>query len=522
VVIGRYEIVKELGEGGMGMVYLAKDPALGRLVAVKIISKRRTAESEWLRSRFLQEAKVVALLNHPSIVSIFDLGEHEGQPYIVMEYVPGLSLHHLLQQRRLTSQEIIISVRSVAVALDYAHRHKIIHRDIKPANLLIGNTGLKVSDFGLAKISTAPNEVKTRVAGTLPYMAPELFGGVVLPQSDQYALAALAYELLVGRTMFQAESEAELIYKICNEPVALAHVVCSEVNEAASEVLNKGLAKKPTDRFAKCQDFAQSLELGLAGKRSHQAAPPPRAAQANRPAPGPIIPPSFKTESPTGSGKILLTVILGTVVGVILLSISHTTKSLPVQPISSSPQVAKFSQVPPNNALSPSQILQQTTATTQAGASSSVLDSSKTINRKTVKPNHEPLRRELPNKQLVANSSQSAVHAKAAIAKQNENASTPVGQSPATMAQSADTPLDGRLVWSGTLEMGQEIDLSASSAAGVVSGSLPGVPVSVEVHPSSIRIVTAPGPDNQWRKIVVQNDNTKRSIVVVRWSVIRR
>ncbi len=525
MVIGRYEIVQKLGEGGMGVVFLAKDPTLGRSVAIKIISKRATGESERIQSRFLQEAKLVALLNHPAIVSIFDLGEHAGQPYIVMEYVAGLSLYHLIRQRRLTSREILSCVRSVASALDYAHSQQVIHRDIKPANLLIGNSGVKVTDFGVAKLLTTSEDTNTSIVGTLAYMAPEQFKRTVQPRSDQYALAAVTYELLVGRTVFQAESEAEMVFKICNEPVSPANLVCAEINDPVSKVLSRGLSKDPADRFSTCVDFARSLELSLKENHSFQAAPSAPTVQDRPPAsPIQISAPSFKMESPSGSGKILLASIIGSIflgIGVYLLP--HRQDSPRIFP----PQDSAFQPVISNN-VEPPQVSQPIAGKPQNLAKVGFLDPAKTASRKTLTASHGAPQSELTNKQRVA-ADRNALQPTTVIARekmtgqrQSEDESAQLAPNTPANTQTANTPSDGRLVWTGTLDPGQEIDLDTSTGAGVVSGSLPGVPVSVEVHPSSIRIVTAPGPDNHWRKITVQNDNTKRSIVVVRWSLLRR
>ncbi len=520
MVIGRYEIVQKLGEGGMGVVFLAKDPTLGRSVAIKIISKRSSGESEWLRSRFLQEAKLVALLNHPAIVSIFDLGEHEGQPYIVMEYVAGLSLYHFIRQRRLTSREIISCVRSVASALDYAHSQKVIHRDIKPANLLIGNSGVKVTDFGVAKLLTSSEETNTSIVGTLAYMAPEQFKRAVQPRSDQYSLAALTYELLAGHTVFQAESEAEMVFKICNEPLPPANLVCAEINDSVSKVLSRSLSKEPTDRFSTCLDFARALELSLKANDSFQAAPSPPTVQDKRPAPPiEIAAPSFKTESPSGSGKILLAAIAGSILlGLVVYSLPrqpNLQRSFPQQAVVFRPVISNTVDQP---RVSPP-IGGEAQSRARAGAG--VVDPPKAAGRKTVTANHETPQSELASKRLVGPAAHNALKPQS-VPGTSEKQGGPAALSIPADAQTANGPLDGRLVWIGTLDAGQEIELGSSSGAGVVSGSLPGVPVNVEVHPSSIRIVTPPGPENHWRKVVVQNDNTKRSIVVVRWSLIRR
>src|SRR5581483_3884190 len=220
---GRYRVDRLLGRGGMALVYLAHDEALDRPVAVKLLSDTLAADEEY-RARFLREARVAARLAHRNIVRIYDAGEQDGRPYIVMECVPGGTLDQVLLTRgRLLPAEAVAVAIQVCDGLDCAHAAGLVHRDVKPQNLLVAADGtVKIADFGIARPLEAPRLTATGIVlGTAAYLAPEQSEGEpVTAAADLYALGAVLYELLTGRPPHTAGSLVELLVKRLDEPVA--------------------------------------------------------------------------------------------------------------------------------------------------------------------------------------------------------------------------------------------------------------------------------------------------------------
>jgi serine/threonine protein kinase len=203
--IGRYEIISELGRGAMGLVYKAKDPTIGRIVALKTMRLDvHGLEAEDMLRRFRNEAQAVGVLNHPNVVTIFDAAEQDKIFYIAMEFIEGTTLHQLLAQKRvLSTEEIIRLSRQIGAGLDYAHSHGIIHRDIKPANIMITPNGtVKIMDFGIAKTGGSVTSTG-QVLGTPNYMSPEQVKGKPLDgRSDLFSFGVVLYEMLTGEKPF--------------------------------------------------------------------------------------------------------------------------------------------------------------------------------------------------------------------------------------------------------------------------------------------------------------------------------
>src|SRR5918999_4919235 len=211
---GRYRIEKPLGEGGMADVFLAQDTGLDRPVAIKVLAQRLLGD-EALRTRFVREARMAAGLQHPNIVTVFDTGEHDGRPFIVMELVEGMTLaDRLRSQGKLSPDEVIFIGVQACAGLARAHAAGLVHRDVKPGNLLLRKDGVvKVADFGIASAAelTSVTEAGT-ILGTAAYLAPEQAEGrTATPQSDLYGLGAVLYEALTGRQPFQFRSLADLV-----------------------------------------------------------------------------------------------------------------------------------------------------------------------------------------------------------------------------------------------------------------------------------------------------------------------
>ena len=265
---GRYHILEQLGEGGMATVYKAYDTRLERPVAVKVILPMREHSEKFLK-RFEREAKSLAGLSHPNIVKVLDYGEHEGLPYIVMEYVPGGMLKEKLG-KPMGWKEAAKLLAPVARALAYAHSQKMVHRDVKPANILLTQSGEPMlSDFGVAKMLKEEKPLELTGTGTgagvgvgtPEYMAPEQgMGKEVDGRTDVYSLGIVFYELVTGRKPFRADTALAVLYKQMTEPLPHPKQYVSELPDGVVGVMLKALAKDPKDRYQDAGDFADALE----------------------------------------------------------------------------------------------------------------------------------------------------------------------------------------------------------------------------------------------------------------------
>ena len=292
--LGRYEILAEVGRGGMGVVYRALDTALGRTVAIKVVRLSEHASPEevrTLRERLQRETRAAGGLAHPNIVAVHDVGQEGDTAYIVMEYVEGRTLDHLLAASQPRPLEWCLRVlEGVDQALDYAHAHGVYHRDIKPANIMVQADGaVKVTDFGIAKIVLATTITEAGlVMGSPHYMAPEqLKGEPVSARTDQFALAAVAYTILSGRRPFDADTLAALFSKILNQDPVPLEAVNPALGTEFERVLRKAMAKDPAGRFESCTEFVTALKAAQqeATRRSLKAAPSAKEYPQGRSAP---------------------------------------------------------------------------------------------------------------------------------------------------------------------------------------------------------------------------------------------
>jgi eukaryotic-like serine/threonine-protein kinase len=268
--LGRYEVLSELGKGAMGIVYLAKDPVIGRMVAIKTIRASNMgdddSESREFRERFIREAQTAGILSHPNIVTIHDIGEDpETQiSFIAMEYIEGKTLKGLLLEKAsFTWDQVADMIAQVAEAMDYAHRKGIIHRDIKPANIIVttADEKVKITDFGIAKIASSNLTTTGQFLGTPNYMSPEqVSGSPVDGRSDIFSLGVVLYELLTRRKPFSGENLTAISYKIVHEDFTPPAELSTEVPPEFNPIVARAMAKDPWNRYQRGKDFALALQ----------------------------------------------------------------------------------------------------------------------------------------------------------------------------------------------------------------------------------------------------------------------
>ncbi|MCZ2147391.1 MAG: protein kinase [Bryobacterales bacterium] len=286
--IGRYRVVRELGRGAMGIVYLAEDPAIGRLVAIKTINLDNLSEPheiKALQDRLFREARSAGILSHPGIVTIYDI-QHLGHTAgIVMEFVEGVTVFDKMNQGALEPGEVLSMLEQTAAAMDYAHSKGVLHRDIKPANLMVTPSGkVKVADFGVARLDSQKTATSGMVLGTPSYMAPEQISNKPLnPATDQFSLAVVAFELLTGQKPFQADSISGLLYNIVFQPPTPVRTVNPSVSPAVEVVLQKALAKEPGGRYGGCMEFVHALKNACETRKTWRPTRTVRGSQVQAP-----------------------------------------------------------------------------------------------------------------------------------------------------------------------------------------------------------------------------------------------
>jgi serine/threonine-protein kinase len=272
--IGRYEIKSELGRGGMATVYKAYDPRFEREVALKVLPREMLHDAQF-RVRFEREAKTIALLEHPAIVPVYDVGEEDGQPYFVMRYMVGGSLADRIKQGSLSLSAASALMNRLASALDEAHLKGIIHRDLKPGNILFDRQGEPyISDFGIAKSSNPGAATVTggAIIGTPAYMSPEQAQGEQIDgRSDIYALGVILFEMLTGSQPYHADTPMAVVVKHITEPVPHILDVNPGLPVALEMVIEKAMAKNRDDRFSSAQEFAIALDAIAKGQSSEDA-----------------------------------------------------------------------------------------------------------------------------------------------------------------------------------------------------------------------------------------------------------
>ncbi|HEX3389202.1 MAG TPA: protein kinase [Streptosporangiaceae bacterium] len=292
--IASYEMVEEIGRGGMAVVYRARDVRLGRWVALKVLGED-LARDEAFRRRFIRESRAAAAVDHPNIIPIFDAGEASGVLFIAMRYVGGQDVHSLLNRTGpLPPARVTGIVTQVASALDAAHACGLVHRDVKPANMLLGGLAedgsedhVYLSDFGISKTSQSTSNLTLtgQVLGTLNYLAPEqIEGRGVDGRADAYSLACTAFEMLTGAPPFRREQSLAVMWAQLSAPPPPVTSMRRDLPAAVDQVMARGLAKPPEDRYPSCRAFAAALQEAC-GVSAGELAAPALAAQGLVPPP---------------------------------------------------------------------------------------------------------------------------------------------------------------------------------------------------------------------------------------------
>lgn len=265
-MLGRYEIEKELGKGAMGVVYLGKDPKIGRVVAIKTMNLSQEFEADELedaKARFFREAETAGRLNHPNIVTMYDAGEEHDLAYIAMEFLKGKDLVPYTKRDNLLPLSRVLSiVARVADALAYAHTLHVVHRDIKPANIMydLESDTVKVTDFGIARITDSSKTKTGMVLGTPSYMSPEqLAGSKIGGASDLFSLGVSLYQMTCGKLPFEGDSMAQLMFRIASEPPRDILSVSPDVPPCVVAVIDRALAKKIEERYQTGQEMAEAI-----------------------------------------------------------------------------------------------------------------------------------------------------------------------------------------------------------------------------------------------------------------------
>jgi len=261
---GRYEIIKELGRGSMGIVYLGHDPQIDRLVAIKVLRQDRVT-SEAFVTRFLKEARAIGRLSHPNIVAVYDVGEDQGTIYLTMEYIEGRSLAEIIKEKKVNVHELKEWTIQIADALNYAHNKGIVHRDIKPSNIIVQKDGhIKITDFGIAHIED-PNALQQtqagEILGTPAYMSPEqVLGEKVDGRSDLFSLGIILYEALTQKKPFKGDTLTAIFKEIIQTTPISPDKISKDVSPELAQIIMKCLAKDPKERFQTGAELAEALK----------------------------------------------------------------------------------------------------------------------------------------------------------------------------------------------------------------------------------------------------------------------
>jgi tRNA A-37 threonylcarbamoyl transferase component Bud32 len=268
-MLGRYKVLKELGRGAMGLVYLGKDPTIQRFVAIKTMRLDQLDDDDKLqefKARFFREAESTGRLSHPNIVTIYDAGEEDDLGYIAMELIEGTPLKQWARKPNLMPvNEVLLTVATVADALDYAHQQGVVHRDIKPANIMLTKDRVvKVMDFGIAKMASSSKTQTNIVLGTPTYMSPEQISGKKVDgRSDIFSLGVVLFELLTGQLPFTADNLSAVLFSITHHPHPSIQTLRADLPPMVQEIVDRALQKELPHRYRRAEEFAEELRACL-------------------------------------------------------------------------------------------------------------------------------------------------------------------------------------------------------------------------------------------------------------------
>lgn len=334
--IGKYEIIREIGKGAMGVVYEGYDPLIKRKVAIKTARKDLSVSAsiaDEIFIRFTREAIMAGQIQHPNVVTIYDMGDERGLAYIVMEYIEGEDLKSLISKKKIWSLEEILEIANATCsALNETHKHGIVHRDIKPSNILLTKDGnIKLTDFGVARLPDSTLTQEGTLIGTPHYMSPEQFtGGKVDGRSDQFSLAVVLYELLTGEKPFVGDTLNVIMHKVLRTQPLPPSDLNIRVSKELDNVIMKAMSKNPEDRFPDMDAFAKALNSAINKKTKQED-----ITQTPSDTPTVIADDNIIEKSKQGiaglvnNRKIQIIVVLGILllVGVIFLGIFTTYKN---------------------------------------------------------------------------------------------------------------------------------------------------------------------------------------------------
>ncbi|HEX9092886.1 MAG TPA: protein kinase, partial [Coriobacteriia bacterium] len=313
--IGKYAIAQPLGKGAMGQVYLAHDTVLDRDVALKVMAAQ-IADDPDLKKRFEREARAVAKMTHPNVVTVFDLGNHtDGSPYIAMELLKGQDLQKAVRQGpSLALERKVVIITQVLAGLDHAHKLGIVHRDIKPANIFIQEDGsVKIMDFGVARLTTASMTGTGNIVGTADYMSPEqVKGAPVDGRSDLFSVGCMLFEIVAGRRPFHSDNLMAIFYKITHDEPNFDLVPPGADHDALRPILKRALAKDVDQRYQNAFDFAVDLREWLMAHGTATSSQKAFAALVDLEAPTNVpLPPTNVGDAATPGAAVGATVGMG-------------------------------------------------------------------------------------------------------------------------------------------------------------------------------------------------------------------